>query len=87
MKEDTENRPNKIFKDSKARKLFQTGIKYLAGSLLLLVASPILVTIGFKAINKGGGYWMLILGCLLTIFTIGIVTQAFRLILKSLFSR
>jgi len=88
MKEQQDtDRQNKIFDNSDTKKLFQKGLKFLALSLPLLFASPILITIGFKAVNKGDGYLILILGCLLSIFTIALVTQAFRLILKSLFNR
>lgn len=84
--EDSHNQ-KKIFDNQKDKKLFQTGLKYLAGALPLLFGSPIIVTIGFKAINKGNGPLVLIIGCVLVIFTIALVTQAFRLILKSLFHR
>ncbi len=80
-------RENQVFDNKDTKKLFQKGLKFLAISLPLLFASPILVTIGFKALNKGNGYLILVLGCLLAIFTIGLVTQAFRLILKALFNR
>jgi len=75
------------FDNEETKKLFRKGMKFLAIALPLLFASPIVVTIGFKIINRGGYYITLILGCLLTIFTIALVTQAFRLILKSLFNK
>ena len=88
MKEQQDtDRQNKIFDNSDTKKLFQKGLKFLALALPLLFASPILITIGFKALNKGDGYLILVLGCLLSIFTIVLVTQAFRLILKALFNR
>ena len=88
MKEQQDsNKQNKIFDNSDTKKLFQKGLKFLALALPLLFASPILITIGFKALNKGDGYLILVLGCLLSIFTIALVTQAFRLILKALFNR
>lgn len=80
------SKQKKVFKDDETKKLFQKGLKFLAVSLPLLFASPIVVTIGFKSLNKGNGYFLLVLGCLMTIFTIGLVTQAFRLILKALFN-
>lgn len=85
MNQDT-SKQKKVFKDKETKKLYQKGLKFLAASLPLLFASPIVVTIGFKSLNKGNGYFLLVLGCLMTIFTIGLVTQAFRLILKALFS-
>ena len=88
MKEQQDtDQQNKIFDNSDTKKLFQKGLKFLALALPLLFASPILITIGFKALNKGDGYLILVLGCLLSIFTIVLVTQAFRLILKALFNR
>jgi len=88
MKEQQDtDQQNKIFDNSDTKKLFQKGLKFLALALPLLFASPILITIGFKALNKGDGYLVLVLGCLLSIFTIALVTQAFRLILKALFNR
>lgn len=77
----------KVFENKATKKIFQKGLKYLALALPLLFASPVIVTIGFKALNKGGGYLILILGCVLILFTIALVTQAFRLILKSLFNK
>ena len=79
------SKQKKVFKDTETKKIYQKGLKFLAISLPFLFASPIVVTIGFKSINKGKGYFLLVLGCLMTIFTIGLVTQAFRLILKALF--
>ncbi|MGI9531276.1 DUF6095 family protein [Lutimonas sp.] len=76
-----------IFENDETKNVFKNGMKYLAIALPLLFASPIVVTIGFKMINKGNGYFVLILGCLMTLITIIIVTQAFRLILKSLFNK
>lgn len=67
--------------------VFKKGIKFLALSLPLLFLSPIVITVGFKMISKGAGFWMLVLGCMLALLTIGLVTQAFRLILKSLFAK
>lgn len=78
---------NNIFDTSETKKLFQKGLKFLALALPLLFASPVLITIGFKALNKGNGYLILVLGCILALFTIALVTQAFRLILKALFNR
>jgi len=80
-------RGEQVFDSADTKKIFRKGIKFLAIALPLLFASPIVVTVGFKAINKGGSYFILILGCLLTLFTIALVTQAFRLILKSLFNK
>lgn len=77
----------KTFENKASKSLFQKGLKYLAISLPLLFISPIIITIGFKAINKSNSYLLLIIGCILTIITIVMVIQAFRLILKSLFNK
>lgn len=77
----------KVFKNTESKYLFSKGIKYLAIALPLLFISPILITIGFKALNKSNNYWVLIIGCLLAIITIILVTQAFRTILKALFAK
>ncbi len=80
-------RKERIFSNPEAKSVFQKGMKYLAISLPLLFASPILVTIGFKMLRRDQSYWLLILGCFLVVLTIVLVAQAFRLILKSLFAR
>lgn len=75
------------FEIEEPRTLLKTGVKYLAISLPLLFISPIVITIGFKAIKKSDNYIMIILGLILAFFTIILVIQAFRKILKSLFKR
>jgi len=70
-----------------SKSLLKTGFQYLAISLPLLFISPVLITIGFKAIKKSDNYFMIILGCILAFFTIVLVIQAFRKILKYLFRR
>ena len=69
------------------KSLLKAGIKYLAISLPLLFISPVLIAIGFKVIKKNDNYFIIVLGCILAIFTIALVIQAFRKILKSLFNR
>lgn len=76
-----------VFENEESKKVFRNALKYLALALPLLFASPIVVTIGFKIINKGGSYLTLILGCIMTVVTIVLVIQAFRHILKSLFNK
>jgi hypothetical protein len=88
MKQDQDKMSTKkIFENSESKKTFQTGLKYLALSLPLLFASPVIVTVGFKSLNRGNGYFVLILGCVLIMLTIALVIQAFRLLLKALFNR
>lgn len=74
-----------ILENSSAKKIFKNGLKYLAISLPFLFLSPVIVTIGFKALNNDQGYFLLILGCFLMLFTVVMVILAFRLVLKSLF--
>ncbi len=76
-----------VFEDNEAKKYFRSGLKFLAASLPLLFFAPILITVGFKALQKSGTYWVLVLGCLLGFFTIALVIHAFRLLLKSLFRK
>ncbi len=80
-------RKQKVFEDTAAKNIFKKGLKYLAIALPLLFLSPIIVTIGFKAVNNEKGYFLLILGCIMIMMTIALVIQAFRLILKSLFNK
>ena len=72
-------------KKLKSNPLLMKGFKYLAIALPLLFLSPIVVTMGFKLINKNGSFLLLILGIILTILTILIVTQGIRVVLKALF--
>ncbi len=72
-------------KKLKPNPLLMKGFKYLAIALPLLFLSPIVVTMGFKLINKNGSFLLLILGIILTIVTILIVTQGIRVVLKALF--
>ncbi|MGB5244273.1 MAG: DUF6095 family protein [Lutimonas sp.] len=72
-------------KKLKSNPLLMKGFKYLAIALPLLFLSPVIVTMGFKLINKNGSFLLLILGIILTIFTILLVTQGIRIILKALF--
>jgi len=81
------NHKQGTFENEKSKSLFKDGIKYLAISLPLLFISPVLITIGFKALKKSENYFVLILGCLLAFSTIFLMVQAFRKILKSLFNR
>ena len=81
------NQKKEVNNKEDPKSLLKTGFKYLAISLPLLFISPVLITIGFKAIKKSDHYFMIILGCILAFFTIALVIQAFRKILKYLFSR
>ena len=85
MKNEQERMSNKkVFENKATKKIFQKGLKYLALALPLLFASPVIVTIGFKALNKGGGYLILILGCVLILFTIAWIDFLYSLSWESL---
>ncbi len=86
VKEKKQFEKEAILPNSSSRGLMNKGMKYLAIALPLLFISPILITMGFKAIAKDNSYFLLVIGCILAIFTIALVTQAFRVILKALFS-
>ena len=87
VKEKKQFEKEAILPSSASRGLMNKGMKYLAMALPLLFISPILITMGFKAIAKDNSYFLLVIGCILAIFTIALVTQAFRIILKALFSK
>lgn len=80
-------RKQKVFEDKASKAVFMKGAKFLLASLPLLFLSPIVVTIGFKALRKDGTFLVLVLGCFLTALTVVLVAQAFRLILRSLFAK
>lgn len=68
------------------------GLKKLAILLLLLIASPILLTLSFKALStykEGVQYWisllLLTISSLLMAFTLFFAFKTFRTILDSLF--
>jgi ABC-type polysaccharide transport system permease subunit len=76
-----------VLENASAKKILKNGFKYLAISLPFLFLSPVIVTIGFKALRNDKGYFLLVLGCFLMMFTVVMVILAFRLILKSLFNK
>lgn len=72
--------------------ILNKGLKQLGILLFLLIASPILLSMSFKAISiykEGSQYWFsvifLILSSLLIIFTILFAFKTFKTILNSLF--
>jgi len=82
-----QNEKQNTFDSKESKSVFQKGLKYLAISLPLLFISPILITIGFKALNKSNNYLILILGGILMVITIILVIQAFRIIIEALFTK
>lgn len=77
----------KIFEKKESKTLFSRSIRYLLIALPLLFISPIVVTIGFKAINSSQNYIMIVIGCILTVATVVLVIIGFRLLLKALFAK
>ncbi len=82
-----QNEKQNTFDSKESKSVFQKGLKYLAIALPLLFISPILITIGFKALNKSNNYLILILGGILMVITITLVIQAFRILMKALFAK
>ena len=87
VKEKKQVEKEALLPSSSSKGLLNKGMKYLAIALPLLFISPVLITMGFKALAKDNNYFLLIIGCILAIFTISLVAQAFRIILKALFAK
>ncbi len=73
--------------------LLGKGLKYLSLLILLFIASPISLTMGFKALKKFENtsneflsYIILILAGLLIVFTIFFAFKTFKILLKALFN-
>lgn len=69
------------------------GLKHLGILVLLLIISPIALTMGFKALNKFAGtpqiyiaYSILVLSAVLLIFTVFFAFKTFNILLKALFN-
>lgn len=69
------------------------GLKYLGFLILLFIASPILLTMGFKALNEFRdtpkeyiSYLLLFAAAILIIFTIYFAFKTFNTLLKALFN-
>lgn len=63
------------------------GLKYELATLPLLIAAPILITMGFKAIKQQDNYLYLIVGILLAITAIFLGILGIKIILNALFNR
>lgn len=68
------------------------GLKQLGVLVILLITSPILLSMAFKAISiykEGSQYWFgivfLVVSCLLMLFTLFYAFRTFRTLLNSLF--
>ena len=73
--------------------LLGKGLKYLAILLLLFIASPISLTVGFKALKKFENtpkemlsYLILGAAAVLIIFTIFFAFKTFKILLNSIFN-
>lgn len=62
------------------------GLKYELATLPLLVAAPILITIGFKAIKQQNNYLFLIVGIVLAITAIVLGILGIKIILNAFFN-
>ncbi|MBK5208992.1 MAG: hypothetical protein JJE44_05730 [Flavobacteriaceae bacterium] len=62
------------------------GLKYELAALPLLIAAPILITIGFKAIRQQNNYIWLIIGIILAIIAIILGFLGIKIILNALFN-
>lgn len=62
------------------------GLKYELATLPLLVAAPILITIGFKAIKHQDNYIWLIVGIALAIIAIILGILGIKIILNAFFN-
>jgi NADH:ubiquinone oxidoreductase subunit K len=63
------------------------GLKYELVTLPLLLISPILITIGFKAIKQQNNYIWLIVGILLAITAIILGFLGIKIILNAFFNK
>tara|TARA_R110000822_G_scaffold62330_1_gene153657 strand:- start:1348 stop:1590 length:243 start_codon:yes stop_codon:yes gene_type:complete len=73
--------------------LLGKGLKYLGILLLLFIASPISLTMGFKALKKFENtpkeiwsYLIIVTAALLIIFTIFFAFKTFTILLKAIFN-
>lgn len=69
------------------KKMLVQGIKYELIALPLLIAAPILITIGFKAIKQQNNYLWLIAGILLAITAIILGFLGVKTILNAFFDK
>jgi membrane protein YdbS with pleckstrin-like domain len=63
------------------------GLKHEVIALPLLLISPILISIGFKAIKQQQNYWWLIIGVILAIIAVIIGFLGIKIILNVLFEK
>ena len=63
------------------------GLKYELSALPLLILAPVLITIGYKAINQQNNYLWLIIGILLALLAVVLGFLGIRIILNSFFNK
>lgn len=73
--------------------LLAKGLKYLGFLILLFIASPISLTMGFKALKKFENtpketlsYFIIVAAGILIIFTIFFAFKTFQILLKAIFN-
>ncbi len=71
---------------SNNKNYLKKGINIMAAVLPLLVLSPVIINIGFKALQKDNIYFILVIGILLAIFTIILFVMGIRALLSHLFN-
>ena len=69
------------------KKYLNKGINLMAAVLPLLFLSPVIVNIGFKALQKDGIYLFLFIGIALVILTIVLFALGIKSLLKHLFRK
>ncbi len=67
------------------KKELARGVKYELAAFPLLLFSPIVITIGYKAIKLNNNYFIFIVGCILAIAAIIIGYLGLKIILDALF--
>ena len=69
------------------RKELARGLKYILGTLPLLIIAPVLITMGFKAIKQQNNYMWLIAGILVAIGAVILGFLGIRIILNAFFAK
>ncbi len=69
------------------RKELLRGLKYELAAFPLLIAAPILITIGFKAIKQQNNFLWLIAGIILAATAISLGFLGIRIILNAFFNK
>ena len=73
-----------IMRDNKDQ--LMKGVKFLAIALPLMILGPVILTIGFRALNDGIYFW-LVIGCLLLLAAMFFAFKGIKTILNGLFDQ